>query len=159
MKFTRKTSGGAALASMSTGWSEKLIRAQRDYVAAVKTHQESSEAVAKKGNEETWMREMHDEKARDEAYGYFARLAHAEGGRACLCGKIEQEPAEPRATGDAVIRSLAAHQIAKLSALASVIFEVENLQSTALDRALRLLRSLSNAPREDELAEARRFLD
>lgn len=87
---------------------EDLRRARRSYLTAVERHTASVKAanVASKANtskekakrEDLQLAEIHDEQDQDTAYGYLARLAHAAGFRACLCGKIERGtpgPAQP----------------------------------------------------------------
>lgn len=85
---------------------EDLRRARRSYLAAVERHTASVKAanVASKANtskekakrEDLQLAEIHDEQDQDTAYGYLARIAHAAGFRACLCGKIERVAPEPQ---------------------------------------------------------------
>lgn len=77
---------------------EELRKARRSYLAAVERHAASVKAASpaalakapKSKREDLQLAEIHDEQDQDTAYGYLARMAHAAGFRACLCGKIER---------------------------------------------------------------------
>lgn len=83
---------------------EALRQARRSYLAAVERHAASVKAATpanvakapKSKREDLQLAEIHDEQEQDTAYGYLARMAHAAGFRACLCGKIERVAPEPQ---------------------------------------------------------------
>lgn len=127
------------------------------------TAAEAKGAATKRGREDLATNAMMAQREADESFGYLARVAKDNGGRACLCGRVERvERVESAKGGDrpatSKARALPVETVANLARLALDIFDKEQISSTALDRAVSLLVRITNGADGADLTEARRFV-
>lgn len=77
--------------------SSALAAARSDYLKRQEEHAKARAVLVKgKATRDQEQEEHYSQEAADTAFGVFARMAHAEGFRACLCGKLEREEKSAR---------------------------------------------------------------